>query len=196
MLWNESTPVLSVEDPSSRLSATVKVVAGPLLGANPLPPPADSWASSPENDVAIWVIDLPRGCRIVLPPAAHGAAVHRALYFVVGETLSVASATWNSRTGGRVDASVPLELMAPSSPAKVLLLQGRPIGEPVVQRGPMVMNTSEEVFKAFEDYQRTQFGGWPWPEYDLVHPRGKQRHAFRDGNTEYPPTQSSTLSKS
>ncbi|WP_199254646.1 pirin family protein [Mycolicibacterium mengxianglii] len=44
---------------------------------------------------------------------------------------------------------------------EVLLLGGRPIREPVVQSGPFVMNTREEVVRAYEDYQSGRFGVIP-----------------------------------
>jgi len=58
-----------------------------------------------------------------------------------------------------------------------LLLQGKPIDEPVAKYGPFVMNTEEEIQKAMEEYRLTQFGGWPWPYPDNVHDRSKGRFA-------------------
>ena len=83
----------------------------------------------------------------------------------------------------RSDAEVVLE----SGPAEIeiLLLQGRPIGQPVVQHGPFVMNTREEIQQAMVDYRRTQFGGWPWPSDGPVHARGAGRFARHvDGKVE------------
>ena len=57
----------------------------------------------------------------------------------------------------------------------MLILEGKPIGEPVVQHGPFVMNTEEEIRDAFQEYQKTQFGGWPWAEKEVIHPRSKGR---------------------
>ena len=83
----------------------------------------------------------------------------------------------------RADARVALE--AGADERELLLLQGRPIGEPVAQHGPFVMNTRAEIQQAFADYQRTRFGGWPWPSDDPVHPRDEGRFAkHADGRVE------------
>ena len=42
--------------------------------------------------------------------------------------------------------------------AKVLLLSGEPIDEPIVGHGPFVMNTREEIDQAISDFNRGAFG--------------------------------------
>ena len=84
-----------------------------------------------------------------------------------------------------VDATVELTLLAGNLEASILVLQGRPINEPVIQYGPFVMNTKEEIQQAFNDYHETQFGGWPWKRLDQVHDREKGRFALHaDGREE------------
>ncbi len=83
----------------------------------------------------------------------------------------------------RPEAPVPLR--AGDGPVELVLLQGRPIGEPVAQYGPFVMNTQQEIRQAFEDYQRTRFGGWPWERDDPVHGLTEGRFArHADGRIE------------
>jgi redox-sensitive bicupin YhaK (pirin superfamily) len=45
-----------------------------------------------------------------------------------------------------------------SQPLEVLLIAGVPLGEPVARYGPFVMNTKEEIVKAFEDYREGRMG--------------------------------------
>ena len=71
------------------------------------------------------------------------------------------------------------------SDAFLLILEGKPIGEPVVQYGPFVMNTQEEIQQAIRDYQLTEFGGWPWSKREQVHGAEKGRFALHaDGKEE------------
>jgi hypothetical protein len=47
------------------------------------------------------------------------------------------------------------------------------------------MNTREDIKKAYDDYQRTGFGGWLWHRDDMIHPREKGRFAqYSDGRVE------------
>jgi redox-sensitive bicupin YhaK (pirin superfamily) len=47
-----------------------------------------------------------------------------------------------------------IRVRATDQRADVLVAAARPIGEPIVQRGPFVMNTEEEIRRAWDDYQR------------------------------------------
>ena len=83
------------------------------------------------------------------------------------------------------DAAVPLQ--NGPEPAELLLLQGRPLNEPVAHYGPFVMNSAEEIQQAIADYQRTRFGGWPWEVDGPVHAREQGRFAIHaDGRREEP----------
>lgn len=182
MLWRENIPHLEWKDAAGR-TTKIEVIAGALKEASPLAPPPDSWASPQENEVAIWILHLDEQASCVLPKASAG--VNRTLYFYEGEKLHVAGSSIDHYHAVEVEASVDLNISNGNKKASVLVLQGRPIGEPVIQYGPFVMNTKQEIHQAFEDYNTTQFGGWPWPRYDQVHPKNAGRFArHSDGNEE------------
>jgi redox-sensitive bicupin YhaK (pirin superfamily) len=184
MLWDKTIPRQRFVDPSGG-TTEVTVIAGALGEAKAPPPPPSSWASRADADVAIWTLRLSPGARWTLPPAKAGS--HRTLYFFRGSGLKAAGRPIPPSRAMelRAEASVPLENVGDE--AELLLLQGRPIGEPVVQHGPFVMTSREEIHQTFLDYQRTGFGGWPWGSDDPVHPREEGRFARRpDGKVERP----------
>ena len=144
------------------------MIAGALGEHVPPSPPPDSWASHVDADVAIWQIDLEGDASWKVPAARGGDTTVRVLYVYGGE-VTVGDTTVAAPTGVVVRAGADAPIVAGSDGAEVLMLQGRPIGEPVAQYGPFVMNREDEIRQAFADYQATGFGGWPWPQDDPVH---------------------------
>ncbi len=184
MFWQEKIPRIVEKDSQNRATEIV-ITAGAYGDLSPLPPPPNSWAASPQNDVAIWTLKMAPGAEWTLPPAKLGS--HRSLYFFAGSTVEVAQkkVSVGNQVDLRPDAAV--RLVAGDQTAELLLLQGQPIGEPIAQYGPFVMNTRAEIQQAFLDYERTHFGGWPWPASDPVHPKDAGRFARRpDGSLERP----------
>jgi hypothetical protein len=116
------------------------------------------------------------------------------LYFFRGDRVRIGGEAIDRHAAIEVHAGLAVELAAGDEAAEFLLLQGRPIGEPVAQHGPFVMNTREEIVAAFHDYQRTQFGGWPWGDQAPVHGPNPARFAKHgDGREERPvPTEPAT----
>jgi redox-sensitive bicupin YhaK (pirin superfamily) len=179
MLWRRDIPRLVQEG-----GAEVTIVAGALGEARPPAPPPRSWAARPDADVAIGSIRLPAGAACTLPAARHPEAV-RTLYFFRGPRVTIGGHRLDGRAAAVVRATEDLTLQAGDGECELLLLQGRPIGEPVAQQGPFVMNTREQLVRAYEDYRRTRFGGWPWPSDGPVHPRDAGRFArHADGRVE------------
>ena len=118
-----------------------------------------------------------------MPKASEG--INRTLYFYEGDTLTINETSIPLYNAVELIASQSVELKVGYKETSILILQGKPIDEPVIQYGPFVMNTKAEINQAFEDYHATQFGGWPWPRYDQVHDREKSRFAkHADGTLE------------
>jgi redox-sensitive bicupin YhaK (pirin superfamily) len=180
MLWDEDIPRVRAE------GVEVTVVAGTLAGERPASPPPRSWASRTDTDVAIWHVVLEPGASWTLPAA--GAETVRMLYLFDGAGLSVEEHVLGARTGAAIEADREVRLTAGEEPVEVLVLQGRPIGEPVAQYGPFVLNDRAGIEQAFEDYRRTGFGGWPFPDDAPTHPRDEGRFArHADGRLERAP---------
>jgi redox-sensitive bicupin YhaK (pirin superfamily) len=182
MFWSHKIPRHAVKDAAGR-SSELSIIAGRLGAVTPLAPPPRSWASRPDTDVAIWTLELEPQARFTLPAASPGS--NRMLYYFRGQSLSVGGAKVTSGQALELRADLPAALENGSEKSECLLLQARPIGEPVAQRGPFVMNSQAEIQQAFSDYRRTRFGGWPWPSSGPVHGLEGERFArHANGNVE------------
>jgi redox-sensitive bicupin YhaK (pirin superfamily) len=181
MLWRNMIPKHTLLDSAARVTE-ITVVAGTLGTVTGPSPPPKSWASRPGNDIAIWTIKMAPGARFEVPAARAGS--NRMLYFFRGKSMRVGTRDVVVRSGLelRADAAVPLENGPEES--ELLLLQARPIQEPVAQHGPFVMNTNAEIQKAYADYRATHFGGWPWPKDDPIHDRDARFARHADGHLE------------
>ena len=136
-----------------------------------------------EAEIAIWTVKMEAGARWTLPAA--GPGLNRALYAFLGGTVRVDGQEISTPRRVMLRSEQSVELVAGATETEFLLLQGRPLNEPVVQHGPFVMNSEAEVRQAYMDYQRTRFGQWPFRRDDPVHPRTQGRFARHpDGRVE------------
>ena len=180
MLWDQTIPRCSFLDDQGR-ETLVTIIAGRLGDALAPPPPPHSWASRTEADVAIWSLRLAPEATFTLPPTL--STTLRTLYFFRGTSLIVGGQRINSHSAIAVRPDEQITLQNGTAETEILMLQGRPIGEPVAQHGPFVMNTRAEIQRAMLDYQQTRFGGWPWPSDAPVHAREEGRFAKHANGT-------------
>lgn len=103
----------------------------------------------------VWDLRLAAGHQAAFDlPADHTTALfvlHGAIRFDSGETVQSAEMAVMERDGSRVRFAVTAD-------TTLLLLDGEPLGEPIVGQGPFVMNTRAEVAAAYEDFAAGRFG--------------------------------------
>lgn len=184
MLWNYTIPKYYYKDRSGK-STTIDIISGTVAGHTAPPPAPDSWANDHENEVGIWNIRMDADAEYTIPAAS--IRISRMLYFFEGDTVNITGNSINTMNAIEMFAANDVVIKNGNKPARLLLLQGKPINEPVVQHGPFAMNSREEINKAIEDYRKTEFGGWPWENNDQVHPANKGRFAlYPDGKEDIP----------
>lgn len=194
--WAETIPRVKQSNDEGAV-AEVLIVAGNYrehasasqtdeASCDALPPPQNSWAADATSDVVIWVISLDPDAAITLPPA-NSPLARRAVYLLRGKGLVVEEQRFDQRVMLEVAAGQALPLKNNGAEKiELLLLQGRPIAEPVVARGPFVVNTQQELIQTLYDYQRTEFGGWPWPTRWHTHGHSGRFAQYSDGRIDKP----------
>ncbi|MGH8745108.1 MAG: pirin family protein [Burkholderiales bacterium] len=124
----------------------VKVIAGTLVqNGKSTPGPIQGLATE-----ALYLdVELPERASFTHPVATG----HNAFVYPFEGSVAIAGRELPAHSAGVLGAGDKVEVVAGRDGARFLLLAGRPLGEPVVQYGPFVMNTRAEVEQAVRDYQ-------------------------------------------
>ena len=173
IFWNDDIPKISVMDDKG-IEAVVELICGKYNDNIAPQPPPNSWAQDEKNQMGVWIIRLKEEGEFKLPRSIAG--VNRSIY--ISKDNKVILNNRNSFSNCMIELNPEKDciLSNESKDAKILLLQGKPINEPVYQYGPFVMNTRAEIKEAFDDYNNTGFGGWSWKNSDPIH--GKYQGKF------------------
>jgi redox-sensitive bicupin YhaK (pirin superfamily) len=133
--------------------ARVKAIAGALsINGTPMPGVLESeQASVPPRATQPGYLDISVVSAQLLDVAV--ADGQTALIYVYEGEVAVGEQAFTLHAGqlARLTRSGAL-MLAASAGARLLVITGKPIGEPIVQRGPFVMNTAEEIHQAIRDY--------------------------------------------
>ena len=126
----------------------VRVIAGSSNGV--------AGAMQREDTEPLYLdIDLPSGSNFAgRIPAAHNAFVYvyRGAVRIDGRPVGTGRMGILSNGSGVDGVHI-----VPEGAARLILIAGKPIGEPIVQYGPFVMNSKEEIFQAINDFREGHF---------------------------------------
>jgi len=128
--------------------ATLRVVAGEFAGQKG---PAKTYSA-----INAWQLELPAGATVDLPvPSGHNFVA----YLLDGEAALPSGFSYQGRTALNFkDDGEGISLTGKAEHTRALLLSGAPIGAPVAQQGPFVMNNQTEILQAMRDYQMGKMG--------------------------------------
>ena len=174
MYWKGDIPKVLGDSKINR-NSEVELVTGDFMGISAPIAPSDSWANDKKNDVAVWIIRLESDGEFKIPDTKSGA--NRNLYVLKNSKIEIDGENIIGGSMLVLDSSKSTSLKNLGNKTKLLMLQGVPINEPVVQYGPFVMNTRSEIEQAFSDYNKTKFGGWKWGDSSPVHGDKKEKFA-------------------
>ena len=181
MLWREAIPVVTHVDESNK-TTTIKVIAGKLGNTNAPAPTPNSWAADLNNAVSIFTVKMDPKAVWTLPKTI--AQANRSIFFYKGNTIEIDSKIITSDSCIEVRPEQDVEIKNGDSNTFLLILEGKPMREPVVQHGPFVANSPEEIREVMREYGKTQFGGWPWQETEMAHAKSRGRFALHSNGKE------------
>jgi redox-sensitive bicupin YhaK (pirin superfamily) len=146
--WYRDIQAAQIPEFAATGGVKVRVIAGRSHGID--------GAMQRERTEPLYLdVELPAGQRFaqVLPSACN------AFVYVYRGELRIGDARVPSRHMAILanDAGSDGVVLRAEVPARALLVAGMPLGEPIAQYGPFVMNTNEEIFQAVRDFQSGRF---------------------------------------
>jgi redox-sensitive bicupin YhaK (pirin superfamily) len=126
----------------ARDGARVRVLAGELHGQRGV-------IDDPATDVLYLDVSLAPGARLSVPLDD----ARNAFAYVFEGQARVAGEDLAKHTLAVLGAGDTVDIAAGDAGARLILVAGRPLGEPIVQYGPFVMSTRDEIEQAFSDYR-------------------------------------------
>ncbi|OON63341.1 hypothetical protein B0920_08095 [Massilia sp. KIM] len=146
--WYRDIPTEEVPRFALEGGVTVQVIAGSTHGV-------DGAVQRAHTEPLYLDLEIPTGVTVDQPiPAGHNAFVYVFRGEVVVDSKGVSSGRMAILDNAPGADGVRIKA---SAPARVLVLAGRPLNEPIAQYGPFVMNTEQELYQAVEDFRAGRF---------------------------------------
>lgn len=143
--WYRDIPSAEIPELRTPAGVTVRVIAGRSHGV-------DGAMQRQATQPLYLDLQLPAGAAFEQPlPESHNAFVYvyRGELTVGGQALPRERMAVLANTAG----SDGVRLQGGAQGARALLIAGQPLGEPIAQYGPFVMNSNEQIYQAVEDYR-------------------------------------------
>ena len=180
MLWANKIPKNTKDK-----GVEVSLISGQYQGQIFYQAPKNSWAQDSANEVNILLVKMQADSQFKFPAAKN--KTNRSLYFFEGQGLEVNGQSVTGKQALFLDSLQELVVSSRHDGTEFLLLEAKAIGEPIVQHGPFVMNSRQEIHQTIQDYQKTEFGGWKWPRQDMIHgPKIEKFAKYPGGRIETP----------
>lgn len=149
----------------------VSVITGEFKNIKGNIAPKASWAYEKKSNTRILYINLKKNKELEINGVSK--TLNRNLYLTKGQ-IKIEDEDIIAKRSLKLNGNEDFVIKALED-STMLLLESEPIGEKIINDGPMVMNTEKEVLEGYRDYWRTHYGDWNWDRTDPVHKKNTKR---------------------
>lgn len=178
MLWSEDIPVIEKIDDENK-QTKITLIAGVLENYKAVSPTKSSYAYKDESKLSIQILELEAGSKYTIPNVSE--TLNRSIYLVSGEVLKIEDSMILKNEYAFLTGDENKIQNIGENTIKLLLLEAEPIKGPIVAYGNYVMNSMEEIKQAYEDFNETEFGGWPYKTKEIYHKPNDERFEQHNG---------------